>query len=252
MSYSYKMVSIEILKFDCIKDKDKILMNHYLMRKENIARAQGKLPKGQFSMSTTMVMEELGWSRSKTQRCIKEFENLHIIKPIQKGNSHKKYSVYKYLVGDTVSDTDDDIVTDTVKPSQKATLNNSDDTVTDTVSDIESENYKIKNLNKELNKKELYCRIIDYLNQKTGKNFKVTTQKTKSYINARLREGFVEEDFYKVIDTKTNQWLYNDMQKYLRPETLFSNKFEAYLNEETVSTSDTTESEEIWDIEFKF
>lgn len=40
------------------------------------------------------------------------------------------------------------------------------------------------------------------------------------------------EDFEKVIDTKTAQWL-NDpiMNKFLRPETLFGPKFESYLNE---------------------
>ena len=74
--------------------------------------------------------------------------------------------------------------------------------------------------------------IIDYLNEKTNKHFKATTNKTKSVIKARLNEGFTLDDFKKVIDNKTTEWL-NDrkMNKFLRPETLFSNKFEGYLNE---------------------
>ena len=73
--------------------------------------------------------------------------------------------------------------------------------------------------------------MVDYLNKKTGKNFRKTSVKTKSLVNARLNEGFDEEDFYRVIDIKSKQWLHTDMEKYLRPETLFSNKFEGYLNE---------------------
>ncbi len=84
---------------------------------------------------------------------------------------------------------------------------------------------------KEQNKK-LYIDVVEYLNQKTSKNFKLASQKTKEKIKARVNEGYTLEDFKKVIDIKTAQWL-NDKQmcKYLRPETLFGNKFEGYLNE---------------------
>ena len=78
----------------------------------------------------------------------------------------------------------------------------------------------------------IYSQVIEYLNQKTSKNFKSNSQKTQRLIHARLNEGFSIEDFKKVIDTKTNEWK-NDktMSKYLRPETLFGTKFEGYLNE---------------------
>lgn len=78
---------------------------------------------------------------------------------------------------------------------------------------------------------EIYKYIVDYLNQKTGKHFKVNSNKTKSLIKARLNEGYTKEDFIKVIDIKTNEWLKTKMEQYLRPETLFSNKFEGYLNQ---------------------
>ncbi|MBO4815426.1 MAG: conserved phage C-terminal domain-containing protein [Clostridia bacterium] len=78
----------------------------------------------------------------------------------------------------------------------------------------------------------IYSEVIEYLNQKTSKNFKSNNQKTQKFIHARLNEGFSLEDFKKVIDTKTKEWK-NDktMSKYLRPETLFGTKFEGYLNE---------------------
>ena len=40
------------------------------------------------------------------------------------------------------------------------------------------------------------------------------------------------DDFKKVIDKKCAEWKGGDMEKYLRPETLFKrSKFESYLNE---------------------
>lgn len=78
-----------------------------------------------------------------------------------------------------------------------------------------------------------YKKIVDYLNDKADRNFKHTTEKTKGVIRARWNEGFETADFKKVIDTKVSQWLNDDnMNKYLRPETLFGTKFEGYLNEQ--------------------
>lgn len=75
--------------------------------------------------------------------------------------------------------------------------------------------------------------IVNYLNEKTGKHFRHNTDKTKKLIKARIREGFTVDDFKRVIDTKTKQWSKDKKMKiYLRPETLFGSKFEAYLNEE--------------------
>jgi len=81
------------------------------------------------------------------------------------------------------------------------------------------------------NENENIKEIISYLNEKTKKNFRSTTSKTKSTIIARLNEKFVVDDFKKVIDIKTQQWLGDSkMEEFLRPETLFGNKFEGYLN----------------------
>ena len=67
---------------------------------------------------------------------------------------------------------------------------------------------------------------------KTGKHYKHSTGKTKRCI-ARWNEGFTENEFRKVIDNMTSQWLNDEkMNQYLRPETLFGTKFEGYLNQE--------------------
>jgi uncharacterized phage protein (TIGR02220 family) len=73
--------------------------------------------------------------------------------------------------------------------------------------------------------------IITYLNQVTGKNFKTNSKVTEKCIQARIKEGFKYDDFKYVIDVKASKWMNTDMEDYLRPETLFSTKFQSYLNE---------------------
>ena len=84
------------------------------------------------------------------------------------------------------------------------------------------------------NPKNFNFRIpIAYLNQVTGKNFQFV-EKSMNLIKARLKDGFVLDDFKKVIDIKFNEWSNTDMAKYIRPETLFGNKFDGYLNQITL------------------
>lgn len=73
--------------------------------------------------------------------------------------------------------------------------------------------------------------IVAYLNAATGKAYKPTTPKTRKLIANRLGEGFTVDDFKKVINRKCAEWLGTDMEKFLRPETLFGTKFEGYLNQ---------------------
>jgi uncharacterized phage protein (TIGR02220 family) len=92
-----------------------------------------------------------------------------------------------------------------------------------------------KNVKNDKNEKEIipYSEIILYLNKKTGKNFSSKSDANKKLISGRFSEGRTLEDFKSVIDLKCKQWLDNpDMNKYLRPATLFSQKnFENYVNE---------------------
>lgn len=78
-----------------------------------------------------------------------------------------------------------------------------------------------------------YREIINYLNEKTGKKYSAKSRVNQGHMSARLKEGFTVEDFKKVIDTKCFQWKDDPkMSQFLRPETLFSTKFDRYLNEE--------------------
>lgn len=73
--------------------------------------------------------------------------------------------------------------------------------------------------------------VVDHLNQRAGTHYKATTANTRKLIKARLKEGFTVDEIKLVIDKKCAEWLNNPaMVEYLRPETLFGNKFEGYLN----------------------
>ena len=91
---------------------------------------------------------------------------------------------------------------------------------------------KDKEEDKETEREEehIYAPVIAHLNEKAGTNYKATTKKTQALIRARMSEGFTLEDFKVVIDRKCTEWMGSDMEKYLRPETLFGTKFEGYLN----------------------
>jgi len=72
--------------------------------------------------------------------------------------------------------------------------------------------------------------IIKYLNEQAGTSFSVQGS-NQELIVARLKEGFMIEDFKLVIDKKVKDWKGTDWSKYLRPVTLFNkSKFENYLN----------------------
>jgi uncharacterized phage protein (TIGR02220 family) len=81
----------------------------------------------------------------------------------------------------------------------------------------------------------IYEDIISDLNQKTGKNYKSTTSSTQGWINKRLKDGFTIEDFKTVHTNKAKDWNNSPEQnQYLRPETLYGNKFEGYLQQDEV------------------
>jgi len=118
---------------------------------------------------------------------------------------------------------------------------NPEDNLIDNPEDNQKINITLKDRNRNRNEdlnvikddlKESIKIIIDYLNLKLGTHYKYTSSKTQDLIKARFNEGFILDDFQRVIDVKVDEWKSDDkMSKFLRPETLFSNKFESYLNQ---------------------
>jgi uncharacterized phage protein (TIGR02220 family) len=91
--------------------------------------------------------------------------------------------------------------------------------------------------------------VLNYLNEKTKKNYRVARG-----LQSRFNEGYTVDDAKMVIDIKCNEWLNDDkMRAFLRPETLFSGKFDTYLNQEPVYSFPqshlkqyTVQNEDIW------
>lgn len=155
----------------------------------------------------------------------KHFQNLHSVVSI-KAFISKYQGVYSTLrqgwfkVASTLrqgygTDTDIDIVTET-------------DVETDTDTDL----------------KIPYKEIIDYLNLKLNSKYRDSSKETRKLIKARCDQGFTFEDFKTVIDKKEATWGSDaTMSAYLRPETLFGNKFEGYLNEKITNKTESRHSE---------
>ena len=246
----YFKTNIEVLKFDNIKDIDKIIFNHYITKKVNYNNMNGNLPKGQFSISNGTVSKDLNISVGKAKRLIKNFKDLKIIQLVQLGNTDNKPSVYEYSSTNLGHSLGRNLGCEDKNASNSNSFCLSNEHIYDLGHNLENCHSKNNNIN---NNKICSC-VVDYLNKKTSKRFKKSSAKTKSLINARLKDGFDEEDFYKVINIKSKQWLNTDMEKYLRPETLFSNKFEGYLNEEADINKEIEELEDIkpFEIEFDF
>ena len=121
-------------------------------------------------------------------------------------------------------------VENTLSEVQKVHLGSVENTLSEVqkVHTIKTENTKTENNNNKL----LICKeVISYLNLKAKKNFKVDTASHQKFIKARLKEGFVLEDFKKVVDIMVAKWKGTEYEQYLQPQTLFGNKMDNYLNQ---------------------
>lgn len=85
-----------------------------------------------------------------------------------------------------------------------------------------------------LNDENLLCKkIINYLNSQSYQEYNASDPDAIEIIKSKIAEGFIYDDFKRVIDTKCKEWLGTKFDLYLRPSTLFGNKFERYLNQKS-------------------
>ena len=121
-------------------------------------------------------------------------------------------------------------VESTFQEVQKVHIGSVENTLSEVqkVHTIKTENTNTENNN---NKLSICKEIISYLNLKAKKNFKVDTASHQRFIKARLKEGYVLEDFKKVVDIMVAKWKGTEYEQYLQPQTLFGNKMDNYLNQ---------------------
>ena len=121
-------------------------------------------------------------------------------------------------------------VESTFQEVQKVHIGSVENTLSEVqkVHTIKTENTNTENNN---NKLSICKEIISYLNLKAKKNFRVNTASHQKFIKARLKEGYVLEDFKKVVDIMVAKWKGTEYEQYLQPQTLFGNKMDNYLNQ---------------------
>ncbi|PGY16305.1 phage replisome organizer N-terminal domain-containing protein [Bacillus cereus] len=104
---------------------------------------------------------------------------------------------------------------------------NANETDKEEEKELELEEERDKDINRHI------VEIVTYLNDTCSTSYRSSTKKTKDLIKARFNQGFNVGDFKKVIEIKASHWLTDEeYNQYLRPSTLFGNKFEEYLNQQ--------------------
>ena len=167
------------------------------------------------------LMVDLNSSEKTIIKFKKELKDVGLLKEVRQGNNLPN-RIYISAVDGTVNSTVSEL-----EILQSGTVNN-------TVSELEilqtnkTDNNEIDNNN---NKLSICKEIISYLNLKAKKNFKVNTASHHKFIKARLKEGYVLEDFKKVVDVMVAKWKGTEYEQYLQPQTLFGNKMDNYLNQ---------------------
>ena len=167
------------------------------------------------------LMVDLNSSEKTIIKFKKELKDVGLLKEVRQGNNLPN-RIYISAVDGTVNSTVSEL-----EILQSGTVNN-------TVSELEILQTNKTN-NNEIdynNNKLLICKeVISYLNLKAKKNFKVDTASHQKFIKARLKEGYVLEDFKKVVDIMVAKWKGTKYEQYLQPQTLFGNKMDNYLNQ---------------------
>lgn len=228
----YIRIDRKILDWEWYSDINTSRLFLHLLLKANwkSGRFQGiEVPIGSLVTSYNVLAAETGLSVRNVRTALSHLQSTGEVTI----KSHSKFSIISiknyglYQSGDTVTDIQ-------VTRDRQAS-----DTQPTTI----EEKKEVKQLKKNNNIVEQgtteyqYKDVIDYLNQKTGKAFKDKSKDSRSHIKARFDEGYTLDDFKAVIDKKTAEWKGTEMDKYLRPATLFGTKFESYLNQGQVRRS---------------
>lgn len=117
-----------------------------------------------------------------------------------------------------------------VEKQPNAKKNNPNDNENDNDNDNENENENESGLNPD-SAPSLSSSLVDYLNKKTGSNYRATKSVTER-IGDLVADGYTAEDMARVIDLKVSEWGGSEkMRQHLRPSTLFGEKFEEYVQQ---------------------
>jgi uncharacterized phage protein (TIGR02220 family) len=121
------------------------------------------------------------------------------------------------------------------KKKNKNTNNKSENSVPveSTITDSEFHGDSIRGPNYKYSSEE----VISYLNIKAGTNYNTASKDIIHFVEEKIAEGYSFQDCITVIDIKVQEWQGTEYEKYLRPSTIFGEKFDEYLNQKSQSPS---------------
>lgn len=168
------------------------------------------------------VKKSLHWGTDKIKNLKKRLKDMELIEVEKRVNDKQQiegwYVRLKYYQVTTPISTTP--ISPLVASQETNTINNNINTIN---------NINTKEINKE--RKENIESVVRYLNLTLGTKYRATSQSIVKHINARFEEGYTLDDFFDVIENKYAEWHGTEMEKYLRPDTLFGTKFDIYLNQ---------------------
>jgi len=183
-----------------------------------------KLKRGEFCHTEKHLAKTWKWSRGKVRRFLKWLENderITVHKTVHKtGQQTGHPRIVVYLCNykkHQLPIKDGGTSNGTPNGTPNGTVSNNKIQITS------SNNNKVG--------LEDYKKIIENLNELSGKKLKYTTDIYQKKINARISEGYTIEDFLQVNRIKCSEWNRTKYAKHLSPKTLYSKThFDDYLN----------------------
>ena len=214
-----------------------ILLKMYLKS----LKYDGKLVFNEFiPFDSKMLSAITGHNIDIIEKAVKIFQSLHLIDIMDNG------AIYMLDIQTLIGSNSDESIRK-AKYREKIKLEKQlciDGTMSQECPDIISiSNYNsnsisnsLSNIPKEEINKEEKCNntqdiklAVAYLNEKTGSKYRDNTPETVRLLK-KLLKTFTLDDIKNVIDKKCEEWKGTEYETYLRPMTLFGNKFEGYLN----------------------
>ena len=185
---------------------------------------------GEFIFGRKQWSKDLEVGEQRIRTCIKKLINDDMIQLVQSTSKFTIFSVTNYEKFNHQTNHQQDQQTQQSEEDTNHQTNRQPTTIQPPTNHHLTTNKEGKEL-KECKETIPYKEIIDYLNLKTNKKFSSNSVSTKDLIKARWNEKYNLEDFKTAISIKTIEWTNTEYEKFLRPQTLFSNKFEGYLNQ---------------------
>lgn len=243
MDNSYIKLSRKIMQWEWYKNEHtKNVFIHCLLKAYwKDTKIEGKIiPRGSFVSSVGKIAEELSLTPMEVRTALKHLNLTNEI--TSKGTSRNtvftvtNYDLYQ-ANEQAEQQTDNKQITSKEQTNNEQITNEQQTNNKPLTTNEEYKEYKEQEEIKEVKKgkKDTYLderkQIIEYLNQRCGTRYSYSADYVKKNINARLRENHTIEEFYEVIDKKYEEWQGTEMEKFLRPQTLFGTKFENYLSQ---------------------